>query len=175
LLAHFSGAAALARILTQPADQRVDFGSEATLEVTFESSQETTLQWLRDGIEMTDNERVHGTISRTLRISQAKRSDEGDYVLRILTAAGNILSQAARLDVLAPIQFTRVTAAEETTLHLLFQGVPGRSYRFEVSEDLFRWSFLTNSLPNTGNPGEILLSQKLEPDQKERFFRAVSQ
>jgi hypothetical protein len=162
-------------IVRQPKDTTVSQGQSAELTVEVQTGAEVNFQWLRNGVALADSERVSGTTSPTLRIASATRDDEGDYTVRIQDSTGTILSSAARLHVFAPVQFTSIEQIETDLVRLTFQGANNLSYRFEATDNLTNWNFVTNSGPNNfSRPGEIIVFDRVQPDQKERFYRAVS-
>ena len=172
LIARFSTGAP--RILSQPADQTVSQDSDATFTIEIEEMADATIQWLKDGAELSDGDRISGSQSNILRILRVQRAEEGDYSARVESLRGTSFSAAARLHVLAPIQFTSLQRVDAEVVRLTFEGIAGRSYRFEASDDLSTWSLVTNTIPNSPVPGEIIIMEKVPDAENQRFYRAVA-
>ncbi len=163
-------------ILQQPRDTTVSQGEPAELNVEVRADTNVTYQWMRNNVALADSDRVTGATSARLRIANASRDDEGDYTVRIQDSTGTILSSAARLHVLAPVQFTTIAQIATDLVRLTFEARANLTYRFEGSYDLTNWVFITNSGPNNlSKPGEVLVIDRVDPEEKERFYRAVSQ
>lgn len=165
------------RILRQPEEQKLAGGGTASLSVDVAGDGELSFQWLHQGVEVSDNDRIRGSRSAELTIQGVDRADEGDYLVRIHGSGGAIFSSAARLHVLAAMKFTSIAPlpGSQGALRMTFLGSPGVLYRFEVSENLVFWTHLTNSGPNTLNPGEIAVVDRVSPVRPSRFYRAISQ
>jgi uncharacterized repeat protein (TIGR02543 family) len=56
-------------------------------------------QWKKDGVNLSDGDRISGAATATLTISNAQASDAGSYTCYVSNAAGSVTSDAATLTV----------------------------------------------------------------------------
>lgn len=85
-------------ITLQPSGQTVDIGADVVLAVVASGSEPLKYAWLKGGVE------IGGTATNaTLKLSSVGVSDTGDYQVRIANAAGEILSEAAQVNVQVPV------------------------------------------------------------------------
>jgi hypothetical protein len=100
-------------ISSQPASQTNPVVSTATFTVTATGSEPLSYQWQLNGASLTDNERITGSQSSTLTISNLMFTDAGNYVVAVANAFGSTYSQPAFLTVAPAYGFTN------------FAGLPG--------------------------------------------------
>src|SRR5690606_3448596 len=97
-----------------------------------------------------DSERFSGISSNLFTVTNVELADEGEYVLRVQGTNGTAISAAARLRVEGLMRFKSVESLVGGGFRLDFEGLEGRLYNIESSEDLVRWSFLTNGFARNG-------------------------
>jgi len=78
-------------IVTQPANQNLFLGSNATLCVGAAGSGVLSYQWAKDGIDLP------GETSRCLNLSDIEPGDSGEYRVAVTDSRGTTVSQGARL------------------------------------------------------------------------------
>ncbi len=82
---------------SQPYDQVVGVGSNATFSITAQGKSPLAFQWFRDGLPLSDGAGVTGSSSATLNLSSAVA---GEYSVRVTGGLGdNVTSRVARLSV----------------------------------------------------------------------------
>jgi hypothetical protein len=84
-------------ILGAPACVVVGLGDPVTLSCP--TGLASAFQWLRDGVPLTDDGRVTGSLTPTLHISSASAADVGEYVLRATGVCGVVHSASGVLAV----------------------------------------------------------------------------
>ena len=87
-------------IVLQPLDQYCVPGATAVFDVEATGG-ELTYQWRRDGLNLTEDGRISGTHTDTLRISNVRSNDMGGYSVRIVNQAGSTNSRSALLTVVS--------------------------------------------------------------------------
>jgi hypothetical protein len=85
------------KIVTQPADQPVNQGLDATFRVTASSTLALSYQWRFDGTD------IPGATNSSLTVTNAQDRDAGLYTVLVRNALDSTLSLWARLTVLAPL------------------------------------------------------------------------
>src|SRR5262249_29401969 len=81
----------------------VDSGNPATLSIALDdpgTAGPVSVQWRRDGVPLTDNDRIHGSASPTLTITAALAADAGTYDAVLTNACGSLASDQATLNIL---------------------------------------------------------------------------
>jgi len=86
-------------ILTQPASVTVKNGSTAFFSVAAGSGSALTYQWQRNGVALTDSERITGSASNVLSIADADDPDGTSYSVVLSNTAGMVTSAVAVLAV----------------------------------------------------------------------------
>lgn len=90
-------------VRSDPVDQSVFSGADASFGVTAVGSLPLTYQWQRNGVEITDGGRITGAHTDTLTIKGAEAADLGLYMVEVRNAYGWTVSFPAQLTVvLAP-------------------------------------------------------------------------
>lgn len=86
-----------------PTDLTVGQGSAAVFQVNIAGSSNVRFQWRRDGEELVNGGTISGADTDTLVISNARRSDSGQYDCLIRGDGCDAASRAAGLVVVAPV------------------------------------------------------------------------
>jgi pectate lyase len=83
-------------IVTQPASQTANVGSNVSFTVTASGSSPFSYQWKKDGAD------ISGANSDTLSLSGVQNGDAGTYTVVVSNAAGSVTSDGAALTVITP-------------------------------------------------------------------------
>jgi alpha-tubulin suppressor-like RCC1 family protein len=94
-------------IVTEPTNQTVQPGSNATFTVTATGPGPLGYQWFFAGVALTDNTRITGSTTPALSIQNAQATDNGSYQVLITNTNGTATSTPALLTVLTPPVITR--------------------------------------------------------------------
>lgn len=86
-------------ITRQPVGQAVAVGETASFTVEAAGDAPLSYQWKKDGSSLSDSGNISGATTATLTITNAQASNEGSYTCYVSNEAGNITSNAARLDI----------------------------------------------------------------------------
>jgi hypothetical protein len=93
-------------ISTQPANQTVSAGANASFTVAAQSSTPLTYHWLHTGTNLVDNGHFSGVTNATLNISGVTTNDAGNYLCVVGNSSGNVQSSPALLTVIVVPQIT---------------------------------------------------------------------
>lgn len=85
-----------------PAGQSRFFGAQATFTVHAEGAPPLQYRWQKDGVEVTDGERIRGADTACLTVQDLRASDAGDYRVTVSNAQGELHAGPARLTVIPP-------------------------------------------------------------------------
>ena len=102
----------LPRITQQPTNQTVGVGSSAQFSIKGFATMPFSLQWLKDGIDLTDGTNLSGSIiigstnSATLTINNVQTNDQGNYWIIVTNNFGAVTSSVA---VLTVVSFPMIT------------------------------------------------------------------
>lgn len=86
-------------IIAHPQNQRVGTGRSADFTVVARGTQPLQYQWQRNGLNLSDDYRISGSRSSTLRIASSEPSDAADYRVIVRNQAGSLTSSSATLTV----------------------------------------------------------------------------
>jgi hypothetical protein len=104
-------------LTSDPLDQSVLSGADASFSVTAVGSLPLSYQWQRNGVDLSDNERISGSQTATLRIMGAAVQDLGLYGVTVRNSYGWTVSFPAQLTVaLAPPTITREPQGSKVAL-----------------------------------------------------------
>ncbi|MHC1766691.1 MAG: immunoglobulin domain-containing protein [Verrucomicrobiia bacterium] len=80
-------------ITAQPTDQTIPSGSSASLSVTATGALPMTYQWRRNGVNLSDGDRISGATTDRLQITDVKADDVGTYAVKVSNAYGSTISK----------------------------------------------------------------------------------
>ena len=89
----------LPAIITQPASQIIEVGSNAVLSVTIQGALPLHVQWQFNGANLADNGHITGSSGTNLNIEDLTAADSGNYDVVITNLYGSATSQIASLTV----------------------------------------------------------------------------
>lgn len=87
----------LPEVTSPPADTTVLVGETITLSAGVQAAGPFTLQWQKDGVDLSDGGAISGATTATLTIEPSQASDSGDYTLVITNSLGTVTSPAAEV------------------------------------------------------------------------------
>jgi alpha-tubulin suppressor-like RCC1 family protein len=149
-------------ITTQPADQTVTVGSNATFLVQCSGTATFAYQWALNGTNLL------GATGSSLTLSNLLFQDQGSVSVQISNAFGSALSQQARLRVVPPPSRLSL-AGSNGALNLRVAGYPNRSYTLLGSSNLLDWLPL-QTFTTAGTNLNLALPLGPEPA---RFYRLL--
>lgn len=91
------------QIIVQPSDQTVSLGSTVTFTVQVQSLEPVSYQWIKDQHPLEDNDRISGSNTSQLTISNVTVDDAGLYWVIVSTSEATITSREARVTVDIPL------------------------------------------------------------------------
>ena len=91
------------QITAQPQGQTASTGATVSFFVQAQGSAPLRYRWYKNGLYLTDDTRVTGSTSSTLRLANVQTSDAGNYTVRVSNPAGSRDSASAVLTVVVPI------------------------------------------------------------------------
>ena len=74
-------------------------GTDVSFSVTATGTAPLSYQWQKDGVDLTDGNRITGATTATLTITGVMESDEGGYRCVVTNIAGTVTSDTAMLTV----------------------------------------------------------------------------
>lgn len=92
-------------ITAHPQTQTKDPGQNVTFQVTATGTGTLTYQWLKNGSNLSNNERINGVTTPTLSITSLQATDAGAYSVRVTDSLGAVVSGAAQLYLNAIVVF----------------------------------------------------------------------
>ncbi len=153
-------------IVSQPASQTVDAGSNVTLSVTASGSPAPTYQWLKDGVA------INGATGASLTFSPVKLGNAGTYAVVVTNSVSSTTSSNAVLTVTTPL-----AAAPVITVQPVSQTVaPGGSVTFSVAATgaSLTYQWLKNGTAIAGATANTLTLANLQPSDAAYYTVVVT-
>src|SRR5207253_1311345 len=91
-------------ILTQPFDQTVDYGSNATFTITA-AGNPLHYQWQKNGANLADYKNVSGAKTATINLVGVAQSDAASYTVIVFNSGGAVTSIVATLTINSTVVF----------------------------------------------------------------------
>ena len=162
-------------IVSQPVDQIVTAGEDATFAVTTIVSPTLTYQWRKDGVP------IMGATASSLTLLGVSRRDAGAYSVAVSNILGGVISQDAVLHVRVPQRFKRSELLPAGTVRLWFGDEDGgfitaedvTNFTVEASTNLIDWTPLPD-LPSFDASGLSYIDDSISEDAPMRFYRVIS-
>ncbi|MBL9137791.1 MAG: hypothetical protein JNK85_18120 [Verrucomicrobiales bacterium] len=131
-------------ILVPPSSLAVEDGVTGRFQVTAGGAGPFTYQWYKDGVALTDDDRIEGARTDSLRILGVRRSDAAGYHAMVSGPFGApASSRVATLSVRGAEPLLQgVKLGVGGVLEVRLGGRPGMAYRMERSENLREWELL---------------------------------
>ncbi|MBC8096752.1 MAG: immunoglobulin domain-containing protein, partial [Akkermansiaceae bacterium] len=158
-------------ILTQPTNQTVTVGSNATFRVVATGQLPLRYQWLKGLSPFSPP--VVGATNSTLNLSNVQFTAAGSYLVRITNAFGSVISSNVVLVVnkaqLTPVGLLRYEQTSQWTLQ--FAGASGENYLVQVSTNLSDWTTIGPAIDlGDGNFG---FSDPEQGTREAGFYRII--
>ncbi len=153
-------------IVSQPASQTVDAGSNVTLSVTASGSPAPTYQWLKDGVA------INGATGASLTFLPVKLGNAGTYAVVVTNSVSSTTSSNAVLTVTTPL-----AAAPVITVQPVSQTVaPGGSVTFSVAATgaSLTYQWLKNGTAIAGATANTLTLANLQPSDAAYYTVVVT-
>lgn len=136
-------------ITDQPSDQHTVAFRPITLTAVASGGVPLVYRWEKDGVELSDGDRVSGAHTATLNIGNVQAGDAGGYVLRVRNADGAVATRTAQVTVAVPPVVTSRPASRAV-------GV-GDPLEFSVTATdpgtvTYRWYFNGRLIPGANGP-----------------------
>lgn len=153
-------------ILTQPGNTEISHRSNVVLTVTATGTAPLSYQWYFNGTALTDSDRITGTSTAALSISNAQFTDAGNYSVLVSNAFGLVTSTGAVLAVISPPLITQqpfLTPTNQQSPMLYPPVPPGSSVVLRVAATgslplLYQWRFNGADVPGATNATLPLLN-----------------
>jgi pectate lyase len=139
-------------INTQPLDQSIFVGQNATFSVLASGSAPLSYQWYYNNDTLITN-----ATGASFTVTNAQLSDTGGYSVIVTNASGSILSYNAQLAVTIPTAPVILTQPQSLTV------LPGQSAVFTVTADgsaplSYQWYYDTNTLVTNATSATLMLN-----------------
>ena len=127
-------------IVTQPTNQAVALGSNATFAVTAVGISPLSYQWQTNGVNLADGGGISGSTNNVLTITDVQTNNSGSYSVIITNIAGSATSSNAVLTVAtSPVIVTQPTnqvlaVGSTATLTVAAVGILPLSYQWQVNQ-----------------------------------------
>ncbi|HEU5126185.1 MAG TPA: pectinesterase family protein [Verrucomicrobiae bacterium] len=125
-----------ATITSQPADQTVTAGQDASFTVAASGAPDVAYQWLQDGT----NAPYASANSATLLIPNAQATDATTYAVIVSNAGGSVTSSVVSLTVIIPespvLDGGSLQVMSDSNLQFSFSGTENAAYRIWATTDL---------------------------------------
>jgi formylglycine-generating enzyme len=104
------------QITVSPQSQTASSGSTVSFTVQAQGSSPLSYRWYKNSLYLTDDTRITGSASSTLRIASIQSSDGGSYSVRVSNQAGSVNSASATIAVVgtAPAEMSLIPAGSFT-------------------------------------------------------------
>ena len=139
---------------SQPTNQTVLSGSNASFSGTVRGVAPFAYQWLENGANLFNGANVSGATSNVLTFSPAVFANGGNYTLVVTNNYGAVTSSIATLTVIIPPGISNVLANPDGSFSLNLLGTPQSTYVLEAATNLStpaNWQpIATNTLDNSG-------------------------
>jgi hypothetical protein len=112
-------------INTQPTDQTLCLGSNATFSVNITGPANREIEWYHNGVLVSNGGRISGATSTALNITAIDLTDAGNYECLITSSCGTVTSNTVSLTIHEPLAFS--TQPQDAT------GCPGSIVALNVS------------------------------------------
>ena len=161
-----------ANIITQPTNQVVTIGSNATFFANALGTPPLNYQWLKNGTNLVTGGRIIGATSNALTLASAVVDDAGQYRVSVSNAYGTNTSSNASLIVVVPPAYLSIIRNASNSVILQVNGTPGFAYVLEALTNLnvpLNWRAInTNATDTNGIFSCIFSNTQLFPSV---FFR----
>jgi hypothetical protein len=153
-------------IISQPTNQSVVAGDNATIELSASGTTPLSYQWMLNGTNLA------GATDDTLSLSNVQPSQAGPYSAIVTNVVGSVTSSVAQLTVLVTPRISKITLAG-ATVSFSSSSVQGRNYILEYKDTLDSPAWIS-LLPSVAGTGVVLDFQDTNAVSASRFYRIRS-
>jgi hypothetical protein len=163
------------RITVQPCNQVAAVGASASFTAMAVGAQPLSYQWQFNGANLTDDECIAGSQSRTLTVTNAQAGNSGGYRVIVTNIYGSAASAPATLTMpgVVPPPVFRPPALLQSNSVVCFtwSTAPGHSYQVQYRNDLRTagWLNLGDPIPASSDA----LSASDPATNAQRFYRII--
>jgi hypothetical protein len=155
-------------IISQPTNQIVAAGGNATFQVAASGTALLSYQWLFNGTNAV------GISTNTLVLSNVQSAEAGNYSVVVTNVSGAITSVVATLTVGVPPPIVTNIGLVVTTVSISINTVLGLNYYLEYKDNLDN-SVWTTITPGVAGTGAILVIKDSNAVVARRFYRVRGQ
>jgi subtilisin-like proprotein convertase family protein len=152
-----------------PQDQQAPLGQDIVLQISLTGKDPIQMNWCKDGLPLSDDERNTVTTNQTLRIHNALLSDSGLYRAIASNEWGVVTSQVALVTVVPPPEFQWQPQSVTTNSGALAVFAAGISGTPPVG---FQWFFNGTLLANATNQSLVFIN--VQSAQAGNYYLKVS-
>ena len=113
-------------ILSQPASQTVDYGSDVSFSVQAGGTPALTYQWRKNGVDLADFDNVAGAQTSTLELVGVAENDAASYAVVVSNNGGAVTSLVATLSIRPSLKFADDFQQGMTNWQALLDSTPLR-------------------------------------------------
>jgi len=140
----------LPRVLSSPVDTNISAGTTACF--TVQACSADGYQWQKDGVNLTNQDRITGATSPTLCLTDIAPDDAGFYQVMLTNPSGSIISPGAQLSLNSTPTLRLLPSAPASGFSFTVLGARDLNYALQAATDLTLsdWvSLVTNTAPFT--------------------------
>lgn len=159
------------QITSQPVNQTVVAGANATFSAAVFGAPQLLYQWQRNGTNSTDSGNISGSTARVLTLAKVSLADSGNYSVIVSNALGSVTSSNALLTVVTQPGFRTITQTNGAVT-LVWSAITGQKYQLQHNSDLdsTNWTNLGNVI--TATNGTVAVADVIGSNSQ-RFYRVV--
>lgn len=146
-------------------------GTTAIFSATATGSLPLSYQWQLNGLNLTNDGRISGATTNTLKIANVQATDVGNYTLVVSNTAGAVTSVVAALAVTAPPVIESIVLSNGVVA-ITWSAVIGRSYRLQFNEGLASTNW-NDVLPDVLAVGSVAGAHAGIGNLGQRFYRVL--
>ena len=158
------------QITTEPANQIVVAGSNATFSVAIFGAPPLIYHWQKNRTNLSDNALISGSSARILTLRNLNPADAGAYSVLVSNAIDSVTSAGASLTVISAPVFQTITRSNDV-LRISWSATAGQKYQLQSQP------FLSSAWSNLGGVINATSATATASDQigtsGQRFYRVI--
>jgi uncharacterized repeat protein (TIGR03803 family) len=159
------------QITSQPANQAVLAGANATISVAVFGAPPLFYHWRKNGTDLTDGGNVFGSGSRILTLTNVSPANNGTYSVVVSNALNSVTSSGGLITAVFAPMFQSITHSNGT-VRFACGAQSGQRYRVQYKTDLAAVAWTNLGAIITVTNGLITTSDVIGSDRP-RFYRVV--